>query len=256
MNNTLFYNSFHFIRWDKKGYYHFVNRSGIKNHFIAHLRRGRLRLVCDDGEVVEVSEGELFYLPIGIKYQSFWEKGEDGDLISWNSCGFVYCPERDLPSFPMQKIEGTPEEIATIEQICSEGTVNTESVARFYSVLSSLMPRLKGAKRTPKELLRERIFEYIRKNPTFKVSELARECCMSESTLFLYFKNYLHTTPVGLKWQILVERAELRLLYTDATVEEISLELGFESCAHFRRIFKHERGITPSELRRQNKNGL
>ena len=255
MNNTLFYDSFQFIRWEKRGHYHLVNRGGTRNHYIAHLRSGNVRLVCDDGEVVEVLEGEFFYLPIGLKYQSFWESGEGGDLISWNSCAFVYCPEREMPSFPIQKFEGTPEEIAMIEQICSESTVNTESVAKFYRMIA-LMPRLKGAKRDPKEQLRKRIFEYIRRNPTFKAAELARECCMSESTLFLYFKNYLRTTPVALKWKILVERAEPMLLYTDMTVEEISLELGFESCAHFRKIFKHERGITPSELRRQNQNGL
>ena len=253
MDNALFYDSFHFLRCEKRMNHCFDNRSGTKCHFLARIRSGRVRIVCEDARSVEVLAGEFFYLPMGLRYQSFWEKNEGDESICWDSCGFVYFPEADTPSFPVQKLTGTPEEIRTLDALCDEGVVNTQSVGRFYLTLGALMQRMQRGEQDPRVHLRERIFEYIRHNPSFKVSALARECCMSESTLFLYFKNYLHTTPVALKWFILSQRAETMLLCTDATVEDIALELGFESCAHFRKIFKSQCGMTPSELRRRNK---
>ena len=258
MDNALFYDSFHFLRCEARMNHCFDNRSGTKCHFLARIRNGRVRIVCENGEVIEVSTGEVFYLPMGLRYRSYWEKNEGDEVICWDSCGFVYFPEADVPSYPVQKLEGTSEENQTLDALCDSGVINTQSVGKFYLTLATILERMQRGEQDPRVLLRERIFEFIRQNPSFKVSALARECCMSESTLFLYFKNYLHTTPVALKWHILAQRAETMLICTDATVEEIALELGFESCAHFRKIFKAQRGMTPSELRRKNKrkNGL
>lgn len=254
MDNALFYDSFRFFVYERRTAFQSDFRKGIQSHFLARLRSGRLRIACESGESLEVSAGELFYLPIGLRYQSFWEKGEEDAVIAWDSCSFVYFPERGELSFPMQKLTATEEERDIIDSLCEASLINTQSVGRFYQLLGSLMLRMQQQERDPRAQLRERILAFIRLHPVFKVAELARACCMSESTLFLYFKTYLHTTPVALKWQILAERAETMLCCTDATVEEIALELGFESCAHFRKIFKHQYGQTPSEVRRQNKN--
>jgi AraC family transcriptional regulator, exoenzyme S synthesis regulatory protein ExsA len=65
-----------------------------------------------------------------------------------------------------------------------------------------------------------------------------------------FFKHYL--TPPG-KWllQKRAERAHLLLTTTKSNVNDIALESGFESGAHFSRVFKEQFGYSPNHSRQK-----
>ena len=73
---------------------------------------------------------------------------------------------------------------------------------------------------------------------------------MSESGLYAFMREHGHTTPIGLKNRLLVEKAVELLSSTDLSVEEISARLGFCSSAYFRKIVKEQTGKTPTQLRK------
>ena len=84
----------------------------------------------------------------------------------------------------------------------------------------------------------------------FTVDELAEVCHMSTSHFYACFKNAVGMSPIEYKNSVCINRAMLRLVSEDKTIEEISEELGFESAAYFRKVFKRVTGKTPKEYRK------
>lgn len=51
----------------------------------------------------------------------------------------------------------------------------------------------------------------------------------------------------------IVLRAKRMLAYTDCSVKEIALELGFDDCSYFIKIFTKQTGISPVQFRKNHK---
>ena len=256
MNHSLFYETFQFHHFSRRAPYHCDNSVGIRCHFLAHLERGRAKFVTTSGQTLQVEAGEVFFLPLGLKYHSYWENDEATGAFSWHSIGFLYIPEAEEHHLQMQKIDATPEECKQIITICENHLVNFQSVGQLYLLLSAMLPRMKSEESDPKESLLPTITAYIEAHPKARVSDLAKECCMSESSLFLYFKKHLGITPIAFKWKILSRFATGLLIYTNKSIEEIASSCGFDSCTHFRKILRHETGKTPSEIRHEHKRDI
>ena len=251
MNNIQFYKSFVNAKPHFTSYRHTDNSSGITCHFLARLIHGSARIVPLRGECVEICEGDVFYLPLGLKYHSYWYGDAEG-VIEWNSFGFTHLPYKGECSFTPQVIKASGLD-PRIDLLAAEGGVTLNFVGMLYSLLAELLPTMESAPVTKDELLLLRAEEYISQNPDFKVSELARYCGISESGLYAFFKRHANTTPIGMKNAHVVRRAVSLLRSTDIPIEEISSSLGFTTSAYFRRVVKQHTGKTPSEVRREAK---
>ena len=84
-----------------------------------------------------------------------------------------------------------------------------------------------------------------------KIEEYAASRGMSVSWFIRNFKQYTHTTPM----QYLVERrmtnAQMLLETTNYNITEIGSLVGYDNPLYFSRIFKKQKGMSPSEYRRQ-----
>ena len=89
MNNTQISNSFHFNTFRREKYSYTDNRRGSPDHYIAYMRSGHCRIVTET-YTVEIQEGDVFYIPYGIPYQSYWY---GHDLICFDSYAFRFFPE-------------------------------------------------------------------------------------------------------------------------------------------------------------------
>ena len=90
---------------------------------------------------------------------------------------------------------------------------------------------------------------------SLSLSEMAKHFGFSESQCSRLIKR---TTGMNLSdWKriIRVRRAENMLLNTDKTVNEISLELGYENTETFIRLFRKVLHVTPGEYKRQMLHG-
>ena len=53
-------------------------------------------------------------------------------------------------------------------------------------------------------------------------------------------------------WEMRLEKAKGLLLGTDQTIDQISTSVGYVNVSSFRRKFKQEVGVSPSQYREQN----
>lgn len=99
------------------------------------------------------------------------------------------------------------------------------------------------------------VVDYIHRNyaQQIKIEELVQIACVSESHLKRIFKKLFGMSPI--EYVILTRiNASRDLLETTArTVSDIAQEVGFYDHSHFIRHFRHIRGCTPNDYRKQHK---
>ena len=268
MDNIQFSQSFRFYTFSFSRYHYTDNRAGVADHYIGYMKSGSARLVSDC-EQIQLAEGDLFYIPCGCRYQSYWQGSEGSEgaesagaeggeesqrpAISFDSFAFRYFPERENLYFPLQKVPFGPvaeEVVRLIGLLEADLQVNCRSVGLLYQLLGLMRPYMRFGRRGAESEAVEKAVAYIRSHSDFQVSELARLCHMSESALYAAFQSAVGRTPVQTKHRILAERAVELLTSTDLPVEGISSLLGFSSAAYFRKILRRETGRTPREIRR------
>jgi AraC-like DNA-binding protein len=88
----------------------------------------------------------------------------------------------------------------------------------------------------------------------FDLEELARNYNVGYSYFRKMFKKYTGVSPRQYHLQLRIIRAKEMLISTDKNINEISLELGFQTIHYFSLIFKKKVGINPSEFRKKHLN--
>ena len=87
-------------------------------------------------------------------------------------------------------------------------------------------------------------------NTAFSVADLAKACCVSESTIYHLFQRELGQTPVSFLNSIRINVAIEQLENTSQSISAISESVGFRSENHFRRVFADLTGMTPLKYRK------
>ena len=252
MNKTLFSSSFYFTEYHFTKYRSTNNTHGISTHFIGYMRKGHARFVSEEGET-EVNEGELFYIPLGCRYRSYWYGEPD---ICFDSYSFTHYPEEGEEGFCLQAVPMTEGAREALEALASDKRVSCRSVARLYLLFGEMLPFLRPQAQSAKERTLRKALTYIEAHPRLLVKDVARHAGISESGLYALFKECLGKTPIAYKNEKLARRAVLLLTTTDKSVEEIRQGLGFESAAHFRKIIQSATGKTPSAIRRERRDEM
>lgn len=248
MNNALFCSSFAFREFLFTRYHHTDARSGSSVHYLGRMRSGSARLISDR-EQIEVREGDLFYIPLGCRYQSYWY----GEKIRFDSLAFRYFPQDGETRYPLQRIEDVPPEAASLLESLGGGLrADCASVGRLFCLLALLLPRMTPEAASPEQRLVQRALAYMSDHGDFRVPELAAHCRVSESALYAAFRTQTGSTPVHTRQRMQIERAVQLLHTTDLPVEQISAQLGFSSPAYFRRVLRRVEGKTPREIRRES----
>ena len=116
MNNTVFSSSFRFLELRMEKFHHTDNRRGSPLHYIGFMRSGHARIVSEK-QTIEIREGEPFYIPKGLSYQSYWY-GED--LIRFDSYGFDLLPVSENRSYLLQRLPKDPEILTLIDQLSED----------------------------------------------------------------------------------------------------------------------------------------
>lgn len=83
------------------------------------------------------------------------------------------------------------------------------------------------------------------------VEEMIRQSGLAERTFKRRFTQATGHPPIEYVQRLRVEDAKRRLERTDAPVDEIGWQVGYEDAAFFRRLFKRLTGLSPSIYRRR-----
>lgn len=81
------------------------------------------------------------------------------------------------------------------------------------------------------------------------VDEMAKKANLSPSRFYTIYKSIYGTTPINDLISARIEYAKNALHYTNKSISEISVLLGYNNITHFMRQFKSFTGITPGMYR-------
>ncbi len=254
MDNIRFYNSFFFTTQIFQNVHHTDRSSGVLSHHIGRMLKGTARIVTDRGEELCLSKGDIFYMPLGMRYHSYWYPDEgEGGTVEFESYRFDLFPCRSGRQYALQMLYPDAEALSDLDHLSENKAVNCISIGLLYAFLGKMFPTMQRIDMDRDRALFSKARRYIDLHPHFRVSELARHCAISESALYAFFRAYADTTPIELKNRILAEKAVTLLGTTDFSVEDIAVTLGLHSVAHLRKIVKQYTGKTPSALRQEQR---
>jgi len=83
------------------------------------------------------------------------------------------------------------------------------------------------------------------------VEEMIKRSRLTDSTFKRRFTSATGLAPISYVQRLRIEDAKRRLERTEASVEEISWQVGYEEPAFFRRLFKRTTGLTPGSYRKR-----
>ncbi len=246
MKNINLYNDFYFTEYR----YHTFRQGSVgmpsARHFIAYMKSGTAEIKSED-RTLAINTGDIFYIPKGLKYHSYWYPSPD---ICFLSIGFDKFNINRKTSFALQKIEKTDEIVERLLKVpLVEDDIDCHALALFYSMMELVIEKLEESPERTGDEKAEMIRRYISKNPTLSIPEIAGLCNISEPYLYPIFKRVVGMTPNEYRQKVLCERAVRLLSTTDMNVEDVSSSLGFSSSSYFRKIFFKHLGMTPKEAR-------
>jgi YesN/AraC family two-component response regulator len=109
---------------------------------------------------------------------------------------------------------------------------------------------------TREEFIMDGIAVYIEDRSTEDLSleKLARMACLSKFNFCRAFKSRFGQSLTSYLNSVRVRRAARLLSDANLTITEIATFVGYDSLAHFGRVFRKVYGVSPSEFRRKTEN--
>ena len=208
-------------------------------------------------EKIYVKEGDIVFVPEGIRYVSHWNGNPS---IRFYSLDFLM-PKKSVNlwrNMKLQRIEGADNAaiLELIEKMCKHATGNDNDQLKafglFYEMLAMLLPHMQtsDAHSLPQPL--QTAVAYIEANHAniSSVKEIANACFLSESRLYHLFREHLNVSPISYLNSIRVHAAIELLSDPVLSIQEIAESLNFHSEYYFRKTFQKVTGELPSKLRK------
>ncbi len=237
-------NNFRVYAYDQNKY--FNRRMGSPRHYIQYITKGHVRYVTSH-KTYSFSQGDLYYLPMGLSYESYCWGAEGYEVYS---CGFELFPEARTKKFKPQLLPA--EFLPEFLDIPLSRLPSTPTLVKFYTLLEKLLPYLEEDEKETPPLL-ETLSAKILEDPTARIPALARHCGLAEPTLYVHVKKLTGKTPNEYRMDVLMVEALRLLASTDIPVHTISEQLGFSSVNYFRQQFKIHTSVSPTFYRKQGK---
>ena len=117
MSRVFLSNNFYFHRIHFEMYHYTDNRKGSPMNYIAYMLKGRAEIVSKH-TTVKINEGEVFFIPVNLPYQSYWYGDDEIEFLSY---GFSNIEAKEKLNFNLQVIECDKELKNQILKIPTEG---------------------------------------------------------------------------------------------------------------------------------------
>ena len=199
---------------------------------------------------VDICKGDVVFIPENIYCYSEWH-GDPLIEVVYLSC-FLHYENYKYGAQVMELDEDTKTDILQISELLSKGSFERlEAYSRFYRLLQTVLRKLKPSEVVIDTTLQTAI-GYVTENwdKDFSVGDIARKCCVSESTVYHLFQKSLGQTPTRFVNSIRINVAIEHLENSSHSVSRISEIVGFHSENHFRKVFFDLTGMTPLKFRK------
>ena len=200
---------------------------------------------------LRVKEGDVVFIPENIYCYSEWH-GEPEIEVVYLSCFMHYESFKYEPQIIESSLELQNSIIQISDLLSSSNELDIlEAYSRFYKLLQSVIVKMRQTDIAFDKTLQTAI-EFITDNwdKSLSISEVAKKCCVSESTLYHLFQKELGQTPIGFLNSIRINVAIEHLENSNYSISTISRTVGFNSDNHFRKVFFEYTGTTPLRYRK------
>lgn len=246
MNDAIFFKHFRFNEFHFNETQHRDNSRGVDMHYIGRMKHGHGRIISE-GQTLEIYENEMFYIPKGCKYHSYWIAD---DYVIFDSIGFLYFPTDKPNGYMLQKIEKNQEIWETFAPLSKNKALHAASIGTLYCLLGILENKLTVSPPTIDLCIYGKAVQYMKEDPHKTIPQYACLCGVSETSLYNYVKKATGKTPNRIRQEILCEKAANILIATNYTIEEICDMLKFSSAAYFRKVFHDIYHKAPTQVRK------
>jgi AraC-like DNA-binding protein len=201
---------------------------------------------------LNVNEGDIVFIPENIYCYSEWHGNPEIEVI-YVSCFMHYEQFLYEPQIIYCDKEIKDDLIEISNLLTFDYIRELEAYSLFYKLLKKVLPQMVRSNISYDKTLQTAI-EFITDNwnNEFSVADLAKKCCVSESTLYHLFQKELGQTPVNFLNSIKINNAIKYLESSNYSISTISRLVGFNSENHFRKIFKSVTKTTPSKFKNKS----
>ena len=237
--------AFHFEPFSYPDGAEFENLKSDKSYKFIILQNGTAEIKTEKNHIL-ANVDEMAFIPPEIPHTLRFSANSKGIMLK-----FMYWPDVEDFIFPTQKIaiDDTLKSFIDLLPIF-ENKVDCNYIWRAYQFLDKVQNYLfeNNSKNTKKI---QKAINFMRENDVYSIPQLAQMCNMSECRFYSVFNEIVGMTPVKMKHKIQTSKAEFLLLTTALSIDEVAHNVGFESTAHFRKIFKEHFGYSPKEVRKR-----
>lgn len=200
---------------------------------------------------LNVSEGDIVFIPENIYCYSEWHGNPLIEVI-YVSCFMHYEQWRYEPQIINCDKEIGDDLIKIADLLSQDYIQELEAYSLFYKLLQKILPLMLTSKISYDKTLQTAI-EFITDNwnSDFSIDDLAKNCCVSESTIYHLFRKELGQTPITFQNFIKINVAIEYLEKQPYSIATISRMVGFNSENHFRKVFADITGMTPLNYRKR-----
>ncbi len=240
---------------DKPSTYDYSRSPRPCHNFIFMLEgKGEVKF---ENKTIYLNKGDFMFIPKDSTYTSKWQEKTEFRSIHFNFA--THLDPFNNVKIPIQKIKlsNFNDALYHANVIAKYQFLKNEkiflAISSLYYILESALSSAIYQEITCPTSITPAI-EYLNEHFKEKVSveQLASLCYLSPSRFYYLFKKQTGYSPIVYKNRISIfEACGALLVDKNKSVEEISVEYGFESAVYFRRLFKAITGKTPTQYREQ-----
>jgi len=236
---------------------------GRKTAGILYIWSGEARFYRDGRETLALSEGELLFLPKGMKYRMEYSAPSTTYVL----INFETVDKRgaEISLFDditvLAKEDGShriTKAMANFEICSASKTIGAtlrkkELMYRLLGWVYAVAPHLVAGDEIDSKILEGvRLLEqtYLE---NFPITTFADACHLSVGAFRHLFQRQFGTSPVKYRNVLRIERAKELLYEGDFSTAEVAYASGFENVGYFCRTYRHITGETPRETKRRNR---
>lgn len=237
----------------------------IDAHFpydcIGYVKAGTIQMTIN-GRSETIEEGGMYYLPamccfshwvVGKTARVYWTHFEFGSTIDkpvLNQMVFPVC----VRPFPKDRIEHIYEEMFQSRLSEDFGSplhsigLMYELTAHFFEFCGKAVNLYSNERFDKMKQIAEYICNHLDQNLT--VEQLAEQVGLNPHYFIKVFQNFFQETPVHFVLNRREQAARQLLEYSDMSIKQIGLSIGFTNQNYFSEFFKKRSGYSPSEYRK------
>ena len=215
---------------------------------LIYRKRGFGRTMLAGGEQ-KFSFFDTIVYPVGCYHQDLFEPSADNE---------AYCLWLEIPcvtlKYPLQVKDRDGKLEFLFRSIYDESQRVSPSPELLSLLMRALLLQIMLFSEEKEPTLVEQVVQYINFHlaETFELKDLADLISMSISYLTKSFKKEMGMSVVKYLNCRRTEAAQMMLITTSKSVEDISEIVGYDSPKYFSRVFKSFTGMSPAAFRRQH----